>query len=468
MAKKDYAAMADGVIKAVGGEGNIANVTHCMTRLRLQLVDNSKLNEEEAKKVPGVMNLIVQNGEYQFVIGQDVPSLYEEMVKHDGIKAGGSVDDIEAAKSDNKKKGKIMDAIFSFIGGTFSPCIPVLVAGGLTGAVLTLLTNFCGVTADSGTYQVFYAINQAAFYFLPIFVGFAAASRLKCNGYLGAFLAAILLYSGINGVEGLDFFGLKIQAISYNANIFPIILGVLFMSVIYKFLQKHMPVYLKTIVVPLLTMLITVPVTLLILGPIGNTVGTWLCDGLLALYRTVPALSVAIVGAGTCWLVFFGMNNATYVPLFLLMAELGSDPLICTGMAPANVAVGGACLAAALIAKNAEEKSVAAGAGITAMCGITEPGVYGVLFVKKYPLIGAMIGGGIGGFIAGLLGMTQYVVSTPGFISFAAYITPAEQGGGSRNFIIAMAVMVIAVIISFISTYLLGKRQLAKEAKAAK
>lgn len=423
MAKKDYAAMADGVIKAVGGEGNIANVTHCMTRLRLQLVDNSKLNEEEAKKVPGVMNLIVQNGEYQFVIGQDVPSLYEEMVKHDGIKAGGSVDDIEAAKSDNKKKGKIIDAIFSFIGGTFSPCIPVLVAGGLTGAVLTLLTNFCGVTADSGTYQVFYAINQAAFYFLPIFVGFAAASRLKCNGYLGAFLAAILLYSGINGVEGLDFFGLKIQAISYNANIFPIILGVLFMSVIYKFLQKHMPVYLKTIVVPLLTMLITVPVTLLILGPIGNTVGTWLCDGLLALYRTVPALSVAIVGA---------------------------------------------CLAAALIAKNAEEKSVAAGAGITAMCGITEPGVYGVLFVKKYPLIGAMIGGGIGGFIAGLLGMTQYVVSTPGFISFAAYITPAEQGGGSKNFIIAMAVMVIAVIISFVSTYLLGKRQLAKEAKAAK
>ena len=112
------------------------------------------------------------------------------LIKH--YRAGGSVDDIEAAKSDNKKKGKIMDAIFSFIGGTFSPCIPVLVAGGLTGAVLTLLTNFCGVTADSGTYQVFYAINQAAFYFLPIFVGFAAASRLKCNGYLGAFLAAIL------------------------------------------------------------------------------------------------------------------------------------------------------------------------------------------------------------------------------------------------------------------------------------
>ena len=141
-----------------------------------------------------------------------------------------------------------------------------------------------------------------------------------------------------------------------------------------------------------------------------------------------------------------------------LLEELGSDPLICTGMAPANVAVGGACLAAALIAKSAEEKSVSAGAGITALCGITEPGVYGVLFVKKYPLIGAMIGGGIGGFLAGLLGMTQYVVSTPGFISFAAYITPAEMGGGFHNLIVSMIVMVIAVAISFAVTYILGKR----------
>lgn len=463
MAKKDYAVIAKNIINVVGGESNIANVTHCMTRLRLQLIDPSKLKEDEAKKIQGVMNLIVQNGEYQFVIGQDVPSLYSEITKHEGIKAGGSIEDVEAMKTDHKVKGNIIDVVFSFIGGTFSPVIPVLVAGGLTGAVITLLTTFAGVSTESGTYQVFYAINQAAFYFLPVFVGFSAANRLKVNGYLGAFLAVILLYSGINGVEGLDFFGISIQTISYNSNIFPIILGVLFMAVIYNFLQKHMPIYLRTICVPLITMLITVPVTLILLGPIGNTVGTWLSDGLLTLYRSVPALSVAIVGATTCWMVFFGMNNATYVPLFLLMAELGSDPLICTGMAPANVAVGGACLAAALIAKNAEEKSVSVGAGITALCGITEPGVYGVLFVKKYPLVGAMIGGGIGGFIAGLLGMTQYVVSTPGFISFAAYITPTNMGGGWNNFIIAMAVMVIAVITSFGVTYILGKRALAKQ-----
>lgn len=462
MANKNYEDMSNEIIAAVGGVSNVINVSHCMTRLRFQLADSSKLNREKAKAIPNVMNLVVQNGEYQFVIGQDVPNLYNEIIKKEGIIANADAEEIKQVK-DNGQKHKVVEAIFSFIGGTFSPVIPVLIAGGLTGAVLTLLTTFFGVSSDSGTYQVFYAINQSAFFFLPVFVGFSVATRLNCNGYLGAFLATILLFSGINGVEGLDFFGLKIQKISYNANIFPIILGVLFMAVVYKYLQKVMFVYLKTICVPLLTMLITVPVTLLVLGPIGNTAGTLLSDALLALYYTVPALSVAIVGAGTCWLVFFGMNNATYVPLFLLMAEIGSDPLICTGMAPANVAVGGACLAAAFVAKKGDEKSIAAGAGVTALCGITEPGVYGVLFVKKYPLIGAMVGGGIGGFLAGLLGMTQYVVSTPGFISFAAYITPADQGGGWYNLVVSIIVMVIAVIISFLVTLILGKYAMKKE-----
>lgn len=432
MAKKDYKAMAAGIIKQAGGADNIVSVTHCMTRLRLVLRDRSKFDTDAVKQVPGVLNVIIQNGEYQVVIGQDVPDLYEEVVKIDGIQAGG----------------------------TFSPVIPVLVAGGLTGAVLSLLTNVFGVSAESGTYTIFYAINQATFYFLPIFIGFAAAARLKSNGFLGAFLGAILLYSSINGAEGLDFFGIPVQAISYNSTVFPVILGVLFMSVVYKFLQKHIPVFLKTIVVPLLTMLITVPVTLIVLGPIGNTVGTWLANGVYALYQAVPALAVMVIGITTPLMVFFGMNNATYPVVFALMAAVNSDPLICTGMAPANVAVGGACLAASLLSKNVEEKSVSVSAGITALCGITEPGVYGVLFPKTYPLIGAMIGGGIGGLLAGILGMTQYVISTPGFISLPAYIDPT---GSSYNLIVSVIVMIVAVVLGFVATYALGKRAEAKK-----
>lgn len=454
---KDYKKIAADIVEAVGGETNIKSASHCMTRLRLVLADDSKLNVEEAKKIKGVLNVVTQNGERQFVIGQDVPSLYEEISKYN-IKLSGSVEDADAAKEDKaaKEKGSVVNAILSFIGGTFSPVIVILVAGGLMGAVLTLLTTFFGVSTESGTYQVISAINQATFYFLPVYIGYAACSRLKSNGYLGAFLGAILLYVTINPLTDSSFLGIPVTTVAYNSSVFPIILGSLFLSVVYKFLQKHLPVWSRTIFVPLLTMLITVPVTLIALGPLGGWAGELLADGVYAIYKAVPAVAVALIGALTCWMVFFGMNNATYPIVFALLAEVGSDPLICAGMAPANVAVGGACLAAALLAKDADEKSVATGAGITAMCGITEPGVYGVLFVKRYPLIGAMIGGGIGGLLCGLFGGTQYVISTPGFISFAAYISP---DGTWTNFTIMMIVMVVATVISFVTTYFLGKKK---------
>lgn len=464
--KKDYVAMKDGIVGAVGGVSNIANVSHCMTRLRLQVKDRAKYNENTAKNVVGVLNVIVQNGEYQFVVGQDVPLLYEEFEKLDGVHAGGEVEDAAAASKDaNLVKGNVVNRLLSFVGGVFSPVIPVLIAGGLTGAVLTLLITFFGVTTDSGIYSVFYALNQATFYFLPIFIGFSCASRMKSNGYLGAFLGAVLLFVTINFTGAatpvdLDFLGIPIAPVIYNSTVFPVILGTIFMAYLYRWLQKAMPVYLRTVFVPLITMLVTVPVTLVILGPIGNWLGTLLATVFMGIYGAVPPLAVALVGASTCWMVFFGMNNATYPVVFALLASVSSDPLICTGMAPANIAVGGACLAAAALSEKAEEKSVAVGAGVTALCGITEPGVYGVLFVKRYPLVGAMIGGGIGGFVAGLFGLTQYVVANPGFVSFAAYIAP---DGTWTNFIGMMLVMVLALVLGFLTTYVYGKRKRVKD-----
>ncbi|MBQ8994747.1 MAG: PTS transporter subunit EIIC [Oscillospiraceae bacterium] len=463
MAKKDYHEIAEAIIANAGGESNIASASHCMTRLRLQVKDASLVDQDAAKskKVPGVINLIVQNGEFQYVVGQDVPSVYEEVQKHEGINTAGAVVDEAALKEDAAAtKGSKLNAVLSYIGGTFSPIIPIFIAGGLTGAVLSLLKTFAGLDATNGTVIVLDAIQQAMLYFLPIYIGFSSATRLKSNGYLGAFLGAVLLYSTINGAEGFSFLGIPIASIGYNGQIFPVVLGTLFMSVVYKFLQKHLPVNLRTIFVPLCTMLITVPVTLIALGPLGYWVGTGIANAVLAIYRFAPAVAVAIIGATTVWLVFFGMNNATYPVLFLLLAEVGSDPLICTGMAPANVAVGGACLAYALLSKDADERQVGTGAGITALCGITEPGVYGVLFPNRYPLIGAMVGGGIGGFIAGLFGLTQYVVAGPGFLSFAAYMNPDGTWG---NFIGMMGVMVLAVAVGFAVTYVLGKRQLAKK-----
>lgn len=464
-AKKDYAAMCSAIVSACGGEQNIANVAHCMTRLRLQLKDASTFDENAAKAVSGVIGLVVQNGEYQFVIGQDVPSLYEEFLKIEGIAAGGSVNDPQTAKVDHKDHGSVVNAILSFLGGTFPPVIPVIVAGGLTGAVLTLLVNFCGVSSDSGTYQFFSCINQATFYFLPVFIGFSAAQRLKSNGYLGAFLGAVLLFYTIGqGNDTVyDFFGLAVPAVSYNSTVFPVILGVLLMSVAYRWFQRVLPEVLRTVFVPLLTMLVTVPVTLLVLGPIGYTAGTVLADVLINVYRACPAVAVAFVGCFTPFLVFFGMNNALYPLQFILMAEVGSDPLICAGMTAANLAVAGACLAAAAVETKVEERSVAVGAGVTAMCSITEPGVYGVLFTKRFPLVGAMIGGCIGGIIAGITGMTQYVITACSFIAFPAYI---GADGSLTNLALALTVMAVSLACAFVSTFVLGKRAAIKEQTA--
>ena len=457
MAKKDYAALRDAIVGTCGGAGNISNVSHCMTRLRIQLKNTSLLNEDDAKAIEGVISLVVQNGEYQFVIGQDVPSLYEEFLKLEGIVAGDSVEDASAAAQDNKNHGNVVNAVLSFLGGTFSPVIPVIVAGGLTGAVLSLLVNFCGVSTDSGTYQLFSFVNQTTFYFLPVFIGFSAAQRLKSNGFLGGFLGAVLLYFTMNqsAETSVDLFGIVVPQVSYNSTVFPIILGVLLMSVVYRWLQKVLPAVLRTIFVPLLTMLVTVPVTLIVLGPIGYTIGTGLADILLTVYHACPPVAVAFVGCFTPWLVFFGMNNALYPLQFILMAEVGSDPLICAGMTAANLAVAGACFAAALTERKVEERSIAVGAGASAVCSITEPGVYGVLFIKRFPLIGAMVGGGIGGIIAGLTGMTQYVITACSFIAFPAYI---GSDGSLTNLWLALAVMAVACATSFGVTYVLGKR----------
>ncbi len=456
MAKKDYAAMRAAIIDACGGADNIASVSHCMTRLRLTLKNTSKLDEDAGKKVPGVISLIAQNGEYQFVIGQDVPSLYEEFLKVEGITAGGSVDDPDAAKADSASHGSAVNAILSFLGGTFSPVIPVIVAGGLTGAVLTLLVNFFGVSSDSGTYRLFSYINQTTFYFLPVFIGFSAAQRLKSNGFLGAFLGAVLLFFTIN-IEngGVDLFGIPVSQVSYNSTVFPVILGVLLMSVVYRWLQKVLPQVLRTIFVPLITMLVTVPLTLIVLGPIGYTVGEVLADVLINVYYACPPVAVAFVGCFTPFLVFFGMNNALYPLQFILMAEVGSDPLICAGMTAANLAVAGSCIAAALVEKKLDEKSIAIGAGVSAMCSITEPGVYGVLFTKRFPLVGAMVGGGIGGVVAGLTGMTQYVITACSFIAFPAYI---GADGSLANLWLALAVMAIAFVGGLVVTFVMGKR----------
>ncbi|RAX20145.1 MULTISPECIES: PTS transporter subunit EIIC [unclassified Actinomyces] len=472
--KEDRIALSRDLIEYMGGEANILAAAHCYTRLRLTARDPSKIDEAAISGRDGVLGLVKRNGQYQIVIGPDATDLYHEFVQlGDFESAGGVVDEQAAAEDAQHSAGSVeageqgrrgwMTTVLDFIGGTFSPVIPVLIAGGLTGAVLTVLTNFFHVADTSGTYQVFYAVNQAAFYFLPVFIGFSAARKLNVDGYLGAFLGTVLLFETINGAEGLTFVGLPVAQVTYNTTVFPIILGVLFMSLVYRGFGRILPGALRAVFLPLLTMLVTVPVTLLALGPIGNVLGGWLASGVTTVYDAAPPLAVLVIGATTPFLVFFGMNNALYPVVFALLAEVGGDPLVMAGMLAANVSVGAACLAVGLRSREVKTKSVAISAGITGLLGITEPGVYGVLFPLRRPLIAAVIGGGAGGLLAGLLGTTQYVIASPSFASLPAYI-PAD--GSMSNFYGAIGVAVFSVVVAFTAAWLLGTGEKARAPQA--
>ena len=443
--------LATTILAKVGGEENVSQVSHCYTRLRFTINNPEKIKDEELKAVEGVLGLVVRGNEYQVVIGPDVGTLYLELVKLGDFKEGGNV---QAPAT--KQKVNLLTRLLDFIGGTFSPIIPVLVAGGLTGAVLTILTNFFGVSNTSGTYTVFYAINQTAFYFLPIFIGFSAAKKLNINAFMGAMLGAFLLYPTINGAVAINFFGLNVHTVAYNTTVFPVILGVLFMAPIYKLFDRVLPKQIKTIFLPLLTMIIVAPITLLFLGPIGGIGGEYLAKGVFAIYNFSPAIAVMIIGIATPLMVFFGMNNAMYPIVFALFASVNCDPLILAGMLSANVACGAACMAVGVKAKNVTTKSVGFSTGITGLMGITEPAVYGILFPLKTPLVGAMIGGGVGGLLAGIFKIAGYSIASPSFVSLPIFIA---NDGTMGSLYKAIIVVVVSVAVAFAATFVLYKEK---------
>ncbi|MDR4947691.1 PTS transporter subunit EIIC [Neobacillus cucumis] len=453
MAKEDTKMkLAEAILETVGGEGNVSMASHCYTRLRLTIQNPSVIDQGKLKSIPGVLGVVVRGNECQVVIGSDVSTVYHAFLSLGDFKESSST----SQKPVEGYKSPFLIKLLDFLAGTFSPVIPVLIAGGLTGAVLTILTNFFELSTKSGTYTVFSAVNQAAFYFLPVFIGFSAARKLNVNAFLGAFLGTILLFSTINGAKGLSFLGIGIHTTTYNTTVFPVLLGVGFMALIYKFFDKRLPKVIKTVFLPLLTMVITVPVVLIVLGPLGDIVGTYFSKGVYGLYNMAPPLAVLVIGAATPFLVFFGMNNALYPVLFAIFAAKNYDPLIIAGMLSANISVGGACLAVGLKAKETSTRNVGISTGVTGLLGITEPGVYGILFPMKRPLVAAVVGGGVGGLLCGFLKVAGYAIVSPSLASIVTFI-PAD--GRMTNFYSAVSVTVLSFVVSFGVAWILGTKE---------
>ena len=452
----DYKQLAQTILTEVGGKENVNGLLHCATRLRFTLKDDTKANTEALKKTKGVLSVINAGGQYQVVIGPDVTQVYDEAIALGGFESEKPVEDPKAAANDNQSKlSKVLEAIASI----FQPIIPAITGAGLLKAVMALLVVLKVLDNSSQTYVILNGFADAAFYFLPVLLGASAAKRFKCNQYLAMALGGILVYPGIISLisaaktagEGVHFLGLPVTLASYSSSVIPILLGVWFMSIVEHFMQKISPKAIKFFSVPLVTIFVSGAVTLLVLGPIG----TWVGDLIAAFFTwlnsvagwTVPTLvgilSPLLVMTGTHYgLIPIGINN---------LATAGFDTVVGPGMLASNVAQGAAGLAVALRTKNKDTRQLAGSAGLTAVLGITEPVLYGINLKFIYPLIAAMIGGGVGGLYLGITIVGRYASGSPGLLVLPGYI----GGVGMTNFLNACIGTVIAMVVAFLASFVL-------------
>lgn len=456
----DYKPLARTIIDNIGGKDNVKSVVHCATRLRFTLNDASKANTDVLSKTKGVLKVVNAGGQYQIVIGPDVPQVYQEVISMGGFDSKAAIEDDKAAKEDTRSAlSKVLEGIASI----FQPIIPAITGAGLLKAFLALATTFHWLEGGTQTYTILSAMADAAFYFLPVLLAASAAKKFKCNQGSAIALAGVLIYPSIitlmGAEEAITLFGMiPITKAHYTSSVIPIILGVWFMSIVEHAVQKVCPKAIKFFFVPFLSLLVGGIVTLAALGPIGAWLSnviqfffTWLKSVAPWLVPTVVGIfNPLLVMTGTHYgLIPIGTNN---------LGTVGHDMVVGPGMLCSNVAQGAAGLAVACRSKNADTKQLASSSGLTGVLGITEPVLYGINMKFTFPLYAAMIGGGIGGLFLGLMGVERFGAGSPGLLVLPVYIPTEEAmalGFTMSNLVNAVIGVCIAMVASFVACWIL-------------
>lgn len=446
----DYKQTASEIVEKIGGKENIKSLTHCVTRLRFRLKDESKADEAAIKKIKGVLNVVKSGGQFQVVIGNEVTGVFEAVQELTGIE-GQAIDVVE--KDDLKVKGKFMDRVIDLVTTIFTPILPALIGAGMIRAILMLLTQFNVLTTDSGTYLVLNEIYNAIYSFLPVYLAYTSAKRFKCNPYIAVAVALTMVSSTIlttgQSDAGLKFLGIKLYFPNqgYGSSVIPIILTIWFMSLIEHWCNKHVPSVARYVLTPLITLIITVPVMFIVIGPIANTLQDWIGNAYQWLYNLNHVVCGVILGGLWQVLVVFGLHWGI-VPIGTLnLAKYGRNTI--NGMTgPSNWAQAGAALGVALKTKDPQVKETALSAGVTGVFSITEPSIYGVNLKYRKPFYIAVVFAAIAGGIAGAGNAAALAGGPVGILSFPLFL-----GEGFINFVIAM---LVALFGTMICTYFFG------------
>lgn len=460
---KKYEELVQQLPALVGGKENIKLFTHCITRLRFNLIDKSKADLDAIKKVAGVMGVQWSGEQLQVIIGQSVGDAYEMLAESLGFEKQEAVDE---DLGDGEKKKISVGSILDAIAGCLTPLIPAMIGSGMLQVLNLLLLQFGIVTAESPTYVTLSFMGNACFYFFPVLIGATAARKFGANMGIGMALGAMLLHPTFTGLvaegTGGSIFGLPIYAGTYSSTVFPMILTMAVAAPVEKFFAKHSPDAVRSIVEPLCTLLVMAPVMLCVLAPIGSYLGDYLALGIQWLYNTLGFVGLAVLAALYPLLVMTGMHTALTPYMLASFASLGFEPVVIPANFISNFNQGAACAAVAVKAKDANTKSNALTCAITAVIGgVTEPAMFGITIPMKTPLYAAMAGNLAGGIIAGL--MKVYLYAFPG--SGGVFGLPCFIGGdtGIMNLVWLLVALVVGMAVTFGLTMVLYKPEAVEE-----
>lgn len=460
-----YESLAKEIVKNVGGKENVAGLVHCITRLRFSLKDESLANDEILKQMDGVVTVMKSGGQYQVVIGNHVAEVYEDVMPLLNLKGEKVIE---------KKSGKPLDRAIDIVSGIFQPILGIMAACGMLKGLNTLFVTLGLYTADCGGYMIINAAGDALFTFLPLFLGYTAAKKFGLKPMLGLAIGAAMCYPGIQlstlsagtepimqALEGtmfqspvyIDFFGIPVISVDYTGTVIPVILTVWFASKCEKLFNRFIPDLVKFFFVPMLTLLVTLPVSMIFLGPVATFGSTLISEFTLTIRGFSPLLAGALVGFTWQILVIFGMHWG-FIPVYINNVQtLGYDNVMMPFFA-CTFATSAVVIAIFFKTKDKKLKEMAIPNFISGIFGVTEPAIYGILLPLKKPFIISCIAGGIGGAFYGYFNFRKFILGGMGIFELPNMMNP---DGSMGNIIVAFVGIAISMAVGFLLTMIFFK-----------
>ncbi|MCJ1969311.1 beta-glucoside-specific PTS transporter subunit IIABC [Lactococcus carnosus] len=459
----EYQNLNETILKNIGGKENISGLAHCMTRLRFRLKDESKANTEVIKKLSGVVTVVQSGGQYQVVIGNHVSEVYKEFVVMAGIQ-----DDAQSEVSQDKPKG-ILNIFIDIVSGIFTPVISVLMAAGMIKGLVALLSAFKLLEPTSGTYIILNATGDGLFYFFPLFLGYTGSKKFGGKPFIGMAIGAALVYPTItatmaNGdalftlfrgtvIESpiyVTFLGIPVILMSYTSSVVPIIAGTYLAAKLEGVFNRVIPRLVRSFFVSFLTLIITVPLVFLIVGPLTTWLGLFLGQLLSASYNLSPILSGILIGGFWQVFIMFGLHWG-FIPIALNnLATLGYDVVMIAG-ATTPLAMAGVTLGVMLKTKNKKLKEIALPAFLSSLFGVTEPALYGVTLPRKKVFYTTSVAVAMGGAIMGVFKTRSHINGGTGIFALPKFINPTT--GFDKSFIGFALACAVAFGAGFLITY---------------